>query len=151
MTGVQTCALPISLHLQQAARHHLRKAEELGYCGQFRKHEEAWQAFWNESSIEMDSQDAFDQLAMRFAQYHLVLMTPAHDSRFSVGAKGLTGEGYKGHVFWDTEVFILPYFLYTHPEIARNLVTYRYHTLNGARSKARDNGYEGAMYPWNPP
>ncbi|SMG57557.1 glycoside hydrolase family 65 protein [Paenibacillus aquistagni] len=137
-----------ALHLQQAARHHLRKAEELGYCGQFRKHEEAWQAFWNESSIEMDSQDAFDQLAIRFAQYHLVLMTPAHDSRFSVGAKGLTGEGYKGHVFWDTEVFILPYFLYTHPEIARNLVTYRYHTLNGARSKARDNGYEGAMYPW---
>lgn len=137
-----------ALHLQQAARHHLRKAEELGYCGQFRKHEEVWQAFWNESSIEMDSQDAFDQLAMRFAQYHLVLMTPAHDSRFSVGAKGLTGEGYKGHVFWDTEVFILPYFLYTHPEIARKLVTYRYHTLNGARSKARDNGYEGAMYPW---
>src|SRR5205814_2175473 len=56
--------------------------------------------------------------------------------------------GYRGHVFWDTEIFILPFFTYTQPAIARNLLLYRYHTLGGARSKAREAGYKGAQYPW---
>ncbi|GAG61203.1 unnamed protein product [marine sediment metagenome] len=75
-------------------------------------------------------------------------MTPVHNERLSIAAKGLSGEGYKGHVFWDMEIFILPFFIYTFPEIARRLLFYRYHFLDGAREKAKENGFEGAMYPW---
>ncbi len=103
---------------------------------------------WSRVPIQIDSENSFDQLSVRFAQYHLHIMTPAHDSRMGIGAKGLTGEGYKGHSFWDTEVFMFPYFLYTQPEIARQLLVYRYKTLAGARKKAIENGYEGAMFPW---
>ena len=60
----------------------------------------------------------------------------------------MTGEGYKGHSFWDTEIFILPYFTLTQPEAARSLLEYRYRGLYGARRKAQENGFEGAMYPW---
>lgn len=134
--------------LMAFAREHLLAAANKGFDQLFNEHEQAWQRRWKHISIEISSSDFFDQLSVRFAQYHLTIMTPAHDSRFSIGAKGLTGEGYKGHVFWDTEVFILPYFLYTEPETARKLVEYRYHTLKGARKNALDHGYRGAMYPW---
>lgn len=107
-----------------------------------------WEKRWQQMEITIDSEEQFDQLAMRFAHYHLIIMTPAHDNRFGIGAKGLSGEGYKGHSFWDTEIFILPFFIYTYPETARSLLEYRYNTINGARKKAKDNGYEGAMYPW---
>lgn len=134
--------------LPDIARNHLAEAAQKGFEQLYAESEEVWERQWTKARIEIRSADPFDQLAIRFAQYHLLLMTPAHDSRFSVGAKGLTGEGYKGHVFWDTEIFILPYFIYTDPKVARNLAEYRYHTLNGARKKAKDNGYRGAMYPW---
>ncbi|AQG80077.1 glycoside hydrolase family 65 protein [Spirosoma montaniterrae] len=108
----------------------------------------AWAGFWQQTDISINSQRDFDQLAIRFAMYHLRIMTPAHDSRMGVGAKGLSGEGYKGHSFWDTEIFLLPYFTYTFPEIGRSLLEYRYKTLGGAHKKALENGYKGAMYPW---
>lgn len=58
----------------------------------------------------------FDQLTVRFALYHLNIMAKKDDNRVGIGAKGMTGEGYKGHSFWDTEIFILPYFTLTQPE-----------------------------------
>lgn len=75
-------------------------------------------------------------------------MTPAHDERSSIAAKGLTGEGYKGHVFWDTEVFLLPFHLFSDPTVARSLLRYRWHNLPGAQEKARRNGWQGALFPW---
>ncbi|NMD37699.1 MAG: glycoside hydrolase family 65 protein [Christensenellaceae bacterium] len=108
----------------------------------------AWEALvWNENSVEISSNNSFDQLALRFAQYHLHVMCPV-DNRMNIGAKGLSGEGYKGHTFWDTEIFILPYFIYTAPHIARSLLEYRYLSLSGARAKAAAGGYKGAQYPW---
>lgn len=89
-----------------------------------------------------------DQFAVRFAQYHMRVMVPAHDNRMNIGAKGLSGEGYKGHCFWDTEIFLLPYYIFTSPEIARKLEEYRYLSLPGAHAKAEHNGYQGAMFPW---
>ena len=77
--------------------------------------------------------------------------TPSYRAKmasFSIGAKTLSGFGYRGHVFWDTEIFMLPFFTYSAPEIARNLLEYRYARLEGARDKARQNGLEGAMFPW---
>ncbi|MCD8105908.1 MAG: glycoside hydrolase family 65 protein [Lachnospiraceae bacterium] len=91
---------------------------------------------------------AFDQFAIRFSQYHLRLMLPAHDNRLNIGAKGLSGEGYRGHCFWDTEIFLLPYYAFTQPEAARKLEEYRYFSLPGAHAKAAHNGYQGAMFPW---
>ncbi len=106
-----------------------------------------WNKRWNNMNITINGND-FDQLAMRFAQYQLNIFTPMHDARFGIGAKGLSGEGYKGHSFWDTEVFMLPFFIYTMPEVARSLLEYRFKTLDGARKKAKDNGYLGAQFPW---
>ncbi|WP_421197540.1 glycoside hydrolase family 65 protein [Aeromonas enteropelogenes] len=106
-----------------------------------------WDTRWSAMAITINGSD-FDQLAIRFAQYQLNIFTPMHDTRFGIGAKGLSGEGYKGHSFWDTEVFMLPFFIYTMPEVARGLLEYRFKTLDGARKKAKDNGYIGAQYPW---
>ena len=92
-------------------------------------------------NVEITSEDAFDELAMRFSLYHLTIMTPAHDERMGIAAKALSGEGYKGHSFWDTELFVLPFFIYSNPQVAKSLLLYRYHGLIGARKKAADNGY----------
>lgn len=120
-----------------------------GYDNLFQTHREVWKnTVWNTYNFEIDSDNPFDLLTLRFSLYHLTIMTPAHDDRMGIGAKALSGEGYKGHSFWDTEIFILPFFIYSNPEVARSLLTYRYHGLAGARQKAKDNGYEGAMYPW---
>ncbi len=109
---------------------------------------QTWQdKVWDRVPIEIDG-PAFDQLLIRFAQYHMQLMTPAHDNRMNIGAKGFSGEGYKGHTFWDTEIFLLPYFIFTMPEVARSLEEYRYLSLPGAHAKAKHNGYEGAQFPW---
>lgn len=102
---------------------------------------------WSQNEVVITGSD-YDQLAIRFAQYHILVMSPIHDNRMNIGAKGLSGEGYKGHTFWDTEIFLLPYFTYTNPAGARSLLEYRYNTLKGAHKKAKENGYEGAMFPW---
>lgn len=119
-----------------------------GYNALFEESVAKWKEKWSNMEIHIESENEFDQLAIRFAHYHLMTMTPAHDNRFGIAAKGLTGERYKGHSFWDTEVFILPFFIYTFPDVAKSLLEYRYLTLSGARKKAADNGFEGAMYPW---
>ena len=98
--------------------------------------------------IEGDAESQYDLFSLRFAQYHLRVMLPRHDARMNIGAKGLSGEGYKGHCFWDTEIFLLPYYIFTDPQAARNLVKYRYLSLPGAHRKAAENGYQGAMFPW---
>lgn len=107
-----------------------------------------WQNWWQHRRVQVSSVNEDDQRALDFALYHLRIMTPSHDERCSIGAKGLSGEGYKGHVFWDTEVFLLPFHLFTEPAIARNLLRYRWHNLAGAREKARKNGWQGALFPW---
>lgn len=134
--------------LCQVSLDELRHEATKGYEILLQESAEVWSKKWGTMDIQIESEQQFDQLAIRFAHYHLVMMTPAHDNRFGIAAKGLTGEGYKGHSFWDTEIFILPYFLFSEPDTARKLVEYRYHTLDGARRKAKENGYRGAMYPW---
>ncbi len=126
----------------------LKLQSQKGYELLFRESIEKWEDYWKEMEIHVDSENDFDQLAIRFAQYHLLVMTPKHDARMGIAAKGLSGEGYKGHSFWDTEIFVLPFFIYTFPDIARKLLEYRHITLPGARKKARENNYKGAMYPW---
>jgi hypothetical glycosyl hydrolase len=126
----------------------LRKYSLDGYDALLEKSAERWAQFWKQNRIKITSTKDFDQLAVDFSIYQIEVMTPAHDERFSVGAKGLTGEGYKGHVFWDTEMFILPFHLFTDPEKARKLLRYRYLKLEHAKAKAAANGFEGALFPW---
>lgn len=107
-----------------------------------------WKPYWDEQDVVIESEDPFDQLGMRFALYHLNIMIRRDDSRVGIGAKGMTGEGYKGHSFWDTEMFLMPHYLFTDPKAARTLLEYRWRSLPGAFKKAEENGYSGAMFPW---
>lgn len=133
--------------LRAIALEHLNKAKQAGYQTLFEASVAAWANVWADIGIEIEG-NSFDQLAMRFAHYHMLVCTPDHDNRLGIGAKGLSGEGYKGHSFWDTEIFLLPFFIYSQPEVARSLLEYRFNTLEGARRKAQHNGYQGAMFPW---
>nr|WP_082676271.1 beta-phosphoglucomutase [Shouchella shacheensis] len=130
------------------ASHEISKNAELGYGELLRQSAEDWQRFWRKKGITVSSKNSFDQLAIRFALFHLENMMPAHNEKLSIGAKGLTGEGYKGHVFWDTEIFLSPWHLHNEPKNARKLLRYRYNLLQQAREKAKRNGYTGALFPW---
>lgn len=110
-------------------------------------HITAWSALWEDSDVEIEG-DPEAQIAIRFNLYQLLIAAARQDERVSIGAKTLSGLGYRGHVFWDTEIFIVPFFSYTQPDLARNMLMYRYHTLPGARRKAAANGYDGAQYAW---
>ncbi|MBW9861080.1 extracellular solute-binding protein [Escherichia coli] len=125
-----------------------QKAEETEAAENLAASTENWRQWWQKRRITVNGGDAHDQQALDYALYHLRIMTPAHDERSSIAAKGLTGEGYKGHVFWDTEVFLLPFHLFSDPTVARSLLRYRWHNLPGAQEKARRNGWQGALFPW---
>lgn len=108
---------------------------------------QAWATRWNTCDVELAGDEEI-QREVRFALYHLVGAANPADERASVGARSLTGERYRGHVFWDNETFVWPFYLFTDPPTARALLMYRYHTLAGARAKARALGYRGALYAW---
>lgn len=118
------------------------------YNSLFDEHKQVMHDLIAKSQINIDGITDEEQIAIAFAQYHIIGMTPWDTNEVSIAAKGLTGEGYKGHVFWDTEIFILPFLLYSYPKQARKLLEFRYNGLNGARKKAKDYGFEGAMFPW---
>jgi len=128
----------------QAKAYHGAKA---GYHQLSIAHKAAWADFWAESDVVIEGDDEA-QVAIRHALFQLRIAAPINDEHVSIGAKSLSGFGYRGHVFWDTEIFILPFFVLTQPNIARNLLKYRYLTLPGARRKAAGNGYKGAQYAW---
>jgi trehalose/maltose hydrolase-like predicted phosphorylase len=111
------------------------------------KHRTAWAKLWVNADVEIKGDDAA-QIALRFSIFHLLQASSETDDRVSVPAKALTGLGYKGHVFWDTEIFMLPYLNITHPLRSRNMLTYRYHTLGEARKKAEQKGFKGALFAW---
>jgi alpha,alpha-trehalose phosphorylase len=87
------------------------------------------------------------QQAIRFNLFH-ILQASARAEDAGVPAKGLTGQAYEGHYFWDTEIYLLPFLIYTSPQIAKNLLTFRYKMLPQARARARELGHRGAMFPW---
>jgi hypothetical glycosyl hydrolase len=134
--------------LQAYGLEQVKLDEAAGFAALAEESAQCWQEkVWDRVPISIEGND-FDQLAIRFAQYHMQLMTPGHDNRMNIGAKGFSGEGYKGHTFWDTEIFLLPYFTFTMPDVARSLEEYRYLSLPGAHAKAAHNGYQGAQFPW---
>jgi nigerose phosphorylase len=125
----------------------VREARISGYETHLRRHELHWERKWEESDVAIEG-DEEAQFALRYSLYHLHIIAPTQSEKVSIPARGLSGQVYKGAVFWDTEMFMLPFFLYSQPEIARNLVMYRVHTLDGARRKAAELGFRGAYYAW---
>lgn len=124
-----------------------RECTGLGY-GYFKeKQTDYMKSFWDIADVGIQGDEALQQ-GIRFNLFH-IMQAAGRDGRTSLGAKGLSGEGYEGHYFWDTEMYVLPVFVYTAPELAKKLLEYRYHTLDQARARARVLGHEkGALYPW---
>lgn len=129
------------------ARQKAQAAAQAGYAAFRAANDGAWAAVWRDMDVIIEG-DIEAQLAMRFNIFQLIIAAPRWTERASIGAKTLSGFGYRHHVFWDTEIFILPMFSYAQPALARNMLMYRYHNLPGARQKAAGNGYQGAQYPW---
>ncbi len=111
-------------------------------------HRDAWEKIWATCDLVIEG-DRFSQKALRFHSYHLICTASPHNPGIDAGmpARGLNGEAYRGHIFWD-EIFILPFFYQHFPETAKALLLYRYRRLDAARNYARENGYRGAMFPW---
>ncbi len=125
----------------------LQRARQAGAATHVRDHTNAWEERWRSAGVCVVGDEAA-QRALRFAVHHLVAVANPDDERVSVGARALSGRTYKGHVFWDTEIYVLPFYTWTHPAAARSLLMYRYHTLAAARARARRLGYGGALFAW---
>lgn len=130
----------------KTAMNTLTYATMTGYEALKAAHDAVWEKHWGRMDIRIDG-DEVAQRAYRFCMYHLLIALP-QEEKVSIGAKTLSGYGYKGHVFWDTELFMLPPFNVSYPEQGKRLLMYRYHNLAGARAKAKEAGYLGAMFPW---
>ena len=128
------------------ARKELQENLTLGHEGIKRAHQNYWDEFWALSDIRITG-DLEAQVLTRFNIYQAFIATPTH-ANLPIGARGLSCQVYQGAAFWDQETFNLKMFIYTHPEIAKRLVSYRHDTLPGAKRKAQKLGYYGAFYAW---
>jgi kojibiose phosphorylase len=111
----------------------------------------ASRAVWDDRWADCDCVivgDPESTQAVRFSVYHLLIAASPEDPTVNIGAKSMSGEGYRGHIFWDTEILMLPFFIFTRPQTARSLLAYRHHTLPGARFNAQRGGSAGARYAW---
>lgn len=102
--------------------------------------------FWEKSDVVINGDDEI-QAAIRFNIFHLI-QSVGKDGKTNIAAKGLTGDGYEGHYFWDTETYVIPHFIYTNPNVAKNLLSYRYSILDNAKKRAKELSYKGALFPW---
>ena len=133
--------------IEQSCLNTLASACSDGWDSLLAEHCENWAQKWNDCDLAIEGASEA-QKAVRFSIYQLLIAAAAHDDKANIGANALTGERYKGHVFWDTEIYLLPFYIYTQPAAARALLMYRYHTLSGALENAKANGFSGAQYAW---
>lgn len=123
------------------------EARKTGFEGMLAASREAWLKKWGVADIIIQG-DERAQLSIRYNIFQLIQGNAENDDRVSIGARGIFHGRYKGCYFWDSEIFMLPFFTYTNPKAARNLLMYRYHTLPGAEENARRQSTEGARYAW---
>jgi kojibiose phosphorylase len=133
----------------EAAIEAVRRARTLGYEACLARHSAEWRKRWSRSDVKIEGDDDA-QHALRYSILQLLMVGPVEGSANSIPARALSGQVYKGAIFWDTEMFMFPFFLHTHPETAIDLMRYRIKTLDGARRKAKTEGpgYRGAFYAW---
>jgi nigerose phosphorylase len=127
----------------------VRQARALGYQQGLANHQAEWARKWERCDVKIEGDDEAQQ-ALRYSIFQLLMVAPVNGSANSIPARALSGQVYKGAIFWDTEMFMFPFFLHTYPEKARELMRYRIKTLDGARRKAKTEGtgYRGAFYAW---
>ncbi len=120
---------------------------QLGYQNILNQSIQHWEQRWKYSEVVIEG-DEEAMTALNYSLYHLHCIAPRHSDSLSIAARGLSGQTYKGAVFWDTEMFMLDFFLYTEPEVVKTLLKYRIDSLEGALQKAKEYGYQGAFYAW---
>ena len=108
---------------------------------------DAWRALWDDCDIEIESDDAELQGALRYNVFQMLCNNAAEDRTVSIGARGLTHGRYKGNTFWDTEIFMLPFYRWTRPQAAKNLLLYRADRLKDACALAAKQNLSGARFP----
>ncbi|AZR72845.1 glycoside hydrolase [Anoxybacter fermentans] len=132
--------------LETVVKREVSEAKKEGFEILLNKQYQFLKDYWNEVDVKIEGDLALQQ-GVRFNAFHL-LQSCGRDGRTSIGAKGLTGEHYEGHYFWDTEIYVNPFFLYSQPEFVKKLLLYRYNILDKARAKAKLMGHRGALYAW---
>lgn len=133
--------------LAATAENIVKKGKEEGFEGLKQGQQQYLEKFWEKADVEIKG-DPLLQQGIRFNIFHL-LQSVGKDGKTNIAAKGLTGEGYEGHYFWDTEMYVVPFFLYSEPKISRKLLEYRYNALDKARERAREMSHrKGALFPW---
>jgi nigerose phosphorylase len=140
---------PIAVSVIEAAKNAVNEAKVLGFDACLKSHKAEWLKKWAFCDVQLDGDDEAQQ-ALRYSIFQLLIVAPVKDSGNSIPARALSGQVYKGAIFWDTEMFMFPFFLYTYPEKAIELMRYRIKTLDGARRKAKTEsiGFNGAFYAW---
>lgn len=132
--------------LLKQAREAVKESSALGFEEVLKTNKEYFDKVWNKSDIEIVGDDS-DQQGIRYCLFQLEQNYHGYASDDNIGAKGLTGEAYSGHAFWDSETYCLPYYLFSNKKAARDLLMFRYHTLEQAKVRAKDLDCEGACYP----
>lgn len=112
-----------------------------------KNHIRIWEKLWQKADIIIEGTANLQQ-NLRFNIYHMLICGNNDNGFSSVGARTLTGEGYRGHIFWDTEIFLMPFYIFNFPEMAKNILLYRYNRLDKARELAKKNGLKGAQFSW---
>ena len=135
-----------------AAKERILKAINEGWESSLRRHKTEWDKIWRTGDVVIEG-DEYAQAALRYSLYHLWIIAPRYregnsDRALSIPARGLSGQTYKGAIFWDTEMFIAPYFLAVRPQMASQFIRYRIQTLPGAKRKAAEYGFRGAFFAW---
>jgi kojibiose phosphorylase len=123
------------------------QAFHANFADLIRNHIQAWKKLWEKADIIIEGTANLQQ-NLRFNIYHMLICAHADGGFSSIGARTLSGEGYRGHIFWDAEIFLLPFYLFTLPEVAKNMLLYRYERLEAARQLAKKEGLRGVKFPW---
>jgi kojibiose phosphorylase len=113
----------------------------------YEAHKKVWKNKWDDAEIKIVGDEKTEK-ALKFSTYHLLRADNDENPNVAICAKGYAGEAYCGRYFWDTEINMLPFFIHTNPQGAKNLLMFRYNTLAGAKRNARAYGYKGARFPW---
>ncbi len=139
----------VTASLAEGAGGAAQRAKQLGYTACLEEHNAEWRRRWEHCDVVIEGDDEA-QHALRYSILQLLMVAPVAGSANSIPARALSGQVYKGAIFWDTEMFMFPFFLHAAPEKAVELMRYRIRTLDGARRKAKTEGpgYRGAFYAW---
>lgn len=147
MVAVYTSRDSLAANISDTAIHSAAEAKRIGFEAMLEGNRKAWSEKWNVADIIIEG-DEKAQLSIRYNIFQLIQANAENDPKVSIGARGIFHGRYKGCYFWDTEIFMFPFFAYTNPKAAKNLLMYRYNTLPGAEENARKQSVEGARYAW---